>query len=156
MWCCAFNKHGAIRYFARPIFRLQNTKKSTYLQQQDLLTLIGRVVQLWNHKSTNLVGLRFKPSFWRLFVLLFIHLVSVSPLSRRIYCRVHRVKKLEEIVIKLIDRQLVVVNTSYCFNPTSGGLLVRHQPVWFTMIMQRCFVCESTLHQVIFLPFSFC
>ena len=40
------NRHGAIRYFARPIFRLQISEKSLYSQQQDAWP-ISRVVTPW-------------------------------------------------------------------------------------------------------------
>ena len=42
------NRLGVISYVARPIFRLQNSKKSLYSQQQNTWP-IGRVVRPWIH-----------------------------------------------------------------------------------------------------------
>ena len=111
-------RHCAIRYFAWPIFRLENSKNLHYLQQQDPLDLHWTSGTAEKPQPTKLGGLWFKSILRRLSALLFVHLVCVSALSRSIYCRVYRVQKLEKIINKMLINfwilQLVIAGKRLC------------------------------------------
>ena len=92
-------------------------------RQQDPLDIHWTSGTAEKPQPIKLGSLWFKLILQRFSALFFVHLVCALPLSRIIYCnRVYRVKKLEEIVNKMLINclvlQLVTAGKRLCLIPT--------------------------------------